>query len=422
VPFDPETIRRDFPILQSRLHGDQVPGGVPLVYLDNAATSQRPRQVIDAIVRFYEQDFANVHRGIHTLSERATERYEQARAAVQNFIHAESHDEVIFTRGATEAVNLVARSWGDHHLGVDDEILLTEMEHHANLVPWQQLAARCGCRLRFVPVTDEGRLDLVRFGELLSSRTRLVAVTAVSNVLGVVNPVREIVERTHAAGGLVLVDAAQSVPHMPVDVQALDCDFLAFSGHKMLGPTGIGVLYGKRRLLDEMPPFLGGGGMIRRVTLDGFQPADLPDKFEAGTPPITEAVALHAAIDYLREAGLENIHRHCRELAALARRALAEIDGVRLCGAGGDDFVGIVSFTVDRVHAHDLAQILDRHGVAVRAGHHCAMPLHSRMGLLATTRASVYLYNTVDDVMALATGVRKARDLFARRPAAVHQP
>jgi cysteine desulfurase/selenocysteine lyase len=422
VPFDPETIRRDFPILQSRLHGERVPGGVPLVYLDNAASSQRPRQVIDAIVRFYEQDYANVHRGIHTLSERATERYDRARAEVQEFINAASPDEVVFTRGTTEAINLVARSWGDGRLDVGDEILLTEMEHHANLVPWQQLAARCGCSLRFVPVTDEGRLDLVRFAELLSSRTRLVAVTAVSNVLGVINPVREISERTHAAGGIVLVDAAQSVPHMPVDVQALGCDFLAFSGHKMLGPTGIGVLYGKRRLMEEMPPFLGGGGMIRRVTLEGFEPADLPDKFEAGTPPIAEAIALQAAIEYLRGVGMADIHRHCQELAALARKALAEIDGVQLCGAGGDDFVGIVSFTVDRVHAHDLAQILDRHGVAVRAGHHCAMPLHERMGLLATTRASFYLYNTVDDVTALATAVQKARDLFARRPAVVRQP
>jgi cysteine desulfurase/selenocysteine lyase len=419
MPFDPATIRRDFPILQTRLHGERVPGGVPLVYLDNAATSQRPRQVLDAIIEFYEHDSANVHRGIHTLSERASERYEQARVAVQEFINAASPDEVVFTRGTTEAINLVARSWGDERLGVGDEILLTEMEHHANVVPWQQLAARCGCSLRFVPVTNEGRLDLDRFSELLSSRTRLVAVTAVSNVLGVINPLSEIVARTHAAGGIVLVDAAQSVPHMPVDVQALDCDFLAFSGHKMLGPTGIGVLYGKRQLLKDMPPFLGGGGMIRRVTLDSFSPADLPDKFEAGTPPIAEAIALQAAIEYLRRAGIADIHRHCQNLTDLARQALALIEGVQVCGAGGHDFVGIVSFTVDRVHPHDLAQVLDGHGVAVRAGHHCAMPLHERLGLLATTRASFYLYNTVDDVSALATAVHKARDLFARRPRAI---
>lgn len=419
MPFDPATIRRDFPILQTRLHGERVPGGVPLVYLDNAATSQRPREVLDAMVHFYENDYANVHRGIHTLSERASERYEQARVAVQGFINAASPEEVIFTRGATEAINLVARSWRDGRLGVGDEILLTEMEHHANVVPWQQLAARCGCHLRFVPVTNEGRLDLARFSELLSSRTRLVAVTAVSNVLGVINPLSEIVAQTHAAGGIVLVDAAQSVPHMPVDVQALDCDFLAFSGHKMLGPTGIGVLYGKRQTLEDMPPFLGGGGMIRRVTLDGFSPAELPDKFEAGTPPIAEAIALESAIEYLRRVGMEDIHRHCRHLADLARQALAEIEGVQVCGAGGHDFVGIVSFTVDRVHPHDLAQVLDRHGVAVRAGHHCAMPLHERLGLLATTRASFYLYNTVDDVTALATAVQNARDLFSRRERAV---
>jgi cysteine desulfurase/selenocysteine lyase len=415
MSLDVATIRRDFPILSTRLHENRVPGGLPLVYLDNAASSQRPRQVIDAISQLYERDYANVNRGIHALSERTTELFEQARGAVQKLINAATPEEVIFTRNATEAINLVARAWGDWQLRPGDEILVTEMEHHANLVPWQQLAARSGCTLKAVPISSEGRLDLGRFSELLTTRTRLVAVTAVSNVLGTINPVHEIVARSHAAGALVLVDAAQSVPHMPVDVGALDCDFLVFSGHKMLGPTGVGVLFGKREILKEMPPFLGGGGMIRRVEIDRFEPADLPAKFEAGTPPIAEAIALGAAIKYLTSVGWAEIQSHCRQLTAQARQELAGIDGVQIYGPDDDQAAGIISFTVDRVHPHDVAQVLDSRGIAVRAGHHCAMPLHKRLGVLATTRASFYLYNTLNEAAQLTAAVKHARELFSRR-------
>ena len=415
APFDIERIRGDFPILQTRLHGDRVPGGMPLVFLDNAASTQRPRQVIDTISRVYEHEYANVHRGIHSLSERCTELYEAARETVREFINAADGVEIIFTRGTTEAINLVARGWGDANLRAGDEILLTEMEHHANIVPWHQLAARTGAVVRFVPITDDGLLILDALNSLLTERTRMVAIATVSNVLGTINPIQQIIELAHARGALVLIDAAQSVPHMATDVQALGCDFLAFSGHKMLGPTGVGVLYGRRELLESMPPFLGGGGMIRRVSLDGFEPGDLPAKFEAGTPPIVEAIALATAIDYLRQFGLGAIHEHEVALGQLAHDRLNAIKGVRMLGPAPQQKSGIVSFTLDGVHAHDVAQVLDHHGVAVRAGHHCTMPLHKRLGIAASVRASFYLYNTPAEVEQLGVALEAAKQLFARR-------
>jgi len=409
VGFDPEAYRPDFPILSKVLHG-----GVPLIYFDNAATSQRPRQVIQAIVETYEEHYANVHRGIHWLADQSTDRFEDAREKVRAFINAESKEQVIFTTGTTGAINLVARSWGDANMRAGDEILLTEMEHHSNLVPWQQLAQRSGCCLRHIPVTDDGLLDLAQLDGLLTERTRLVAVTGVSNVLGTVNPVSEIIALAHGAGALVLVDGAQSVPHQPTDVQAMDADFLAFSGHKMLGPSGVGVLYGKRELLESMPPFLGGGSMIRRVRLDGFEPADLPAKFEAGTPPIVPAIGLGAAIDYLNRVGLMAITRHERLLTCRAQEILAGTEGVRVLGPNPQRKAGIVSFTMPRTHAHDIAQLLDREGIAIRAGHHCAMPLHKRFGVAATARVSFYFYNTMAEVERLAEGLRKVQELFSR--------
>lgn len=409
-PLDPLSLRADFPILQTTIHD-----GVPLVYLDNAASTQRPKQVIDSLVRVYEHQYANVHRGIHWLSEQSTDLYEEVREKVRAFLNAPQREEVIFTHGTTESINLVARAWGDANCRPGDEILLTEMEHHANLVPWQQLAQRTGVWLRHIPITDDGLLRLDLLGELLSERTRLVAVTAVSNVLGTVNPVAQIAQAAHAAGALVLVDAAQSVPHSVTDVQALECDFLAFSGHKMLGPTGVGVLWGRKALLDAMPPFLGGGSMIRRVRLEDFEPADVPARFEAGTPPIVPAIGLGAAIDYLSAIGLERIHAHELLLARRAHELLAQIEGVRIIGPAPEQKAGIVTFVVEGVHAHDVAQTLDGRGIAVRAGHHCTMPLHKRLGLTATTRASFYFYNTLAEVEHLAASLQEVRSLFVHR-------
>ena len=413
-PLDVASVRADFPILQTRLHSER-DSGVPLVYLDNAASTQRPRQVIRAIVDVYEHHYANVHRGIHALSDQTTDLFEEARAKVQSFLHALSPDEIIFTRGATESINLVARSWGDANLRPGDELVLSEMEHHANLVPWQQLAERTGCVLRHIPITNDGLLNLDEFDRLIGPRVRLVAVTAISNVLGTINPLDAIIARARAAGSLVLVDAAQSAPHREIDVQRLDCDFLAFSGHKMLGPSGVGVLYGRRSLLEAMPPFMGGGSMIRRVRLDGFEPADLPAKFEAGTPPIAPAIGLGAAIDYLQSIGLEAIAAHERQLTLEAHRLLADVKGLRFVGPEPRHKAGIVTFTLDGVHAHDIAQLLDRRGIAVRAGHHCTMPLHARLGLKATTRASFYLYNTLDEVALLARALDEIRHMFRRK-------
>ena len=409
VPLDTSSLRADFPILQTRIHGE-----IPLVYLDNAATSQRPRQVIQAVTRASESQYANVHRGIHYLSELSTDLYEDAREAVQRFLNARRSHEIVFTSGTTASINIVARSWGDASVTGGDEILLTEMEHHSNLVPWQQLAERTGCRLRYLPITDDGLLVLDALDEMLGERTRLVAVTAVSNVLGTINPLREIIDRAQRAGARVLVDAAQSVPHMPTDVQELDADFLVLSGHKMLGPSGIGVLYGKEALLERMPPFLGGGSMIHRVTLDGYEVAGLPTKFEAGTPPIVPAFALAAAIKYLGEIGMGRIHQHDQQLTERAHAMLHEIDGLRILGPSPERKGGIASFTVEGIQANDLAMALDEQGIAVRAGHHCAMPLHARLGITASVRASFYLYNTEDDVQRLGEGLRRAVRLLRR--------
>ncbi len=408
-PLDPATLRGDFPILESVLHGDQ-----PLVYLDNAATTQRPRQVIDAIVDVYEKRYANVHRGIHWLSDQSTDLYEEAREKVRQFIGAAHRDEIIFTPGTTEGVNLVARSWGDTNVGPGDEIVLTEMEHHSNIVPWQQLAERREAIIRWAPIDDAGELILEEFEKLLGPRTKMVAVTAVSNVLGTINPVREIVAKARDVGACVLVDAAQSVPHAVTDVAAWGADFVAFSGHKMLGPTGVGVLHGRRELLEAMPPFLGGGSMIRRVKFEGFEPADLPSKFEAGTPPIVPAIGLGAAIDYLQQIGLAAIAQHERILTARALEVLEEIGQVRVFGPPLARRAGIVSFTIEGVHAHDVAQLLDRAGVAVRAGHHCTMPLHKKLGVAATSRASFYFYNTLAELDVFGEALAGAKRVFRR--------
>ncbi len=409
LPLDPARLRKDFPILSTVLHGDK-----PLVYLDNAATTQRPRAVIDTLVDTYEKHYANVHRGIHWLSDQSTDLYEEAREKVRRFIGAPQRHEVIFTTGTTGAINMVARSWGDANVGPGDEILLTLMEHHSNIVPWHQLAERTGCRVCFAPIDDDGLLQLDALDELITDKTRLVAVASVSNVLGTINPVAEIVRRAHAAGALVLVDAAQSVPHEPTDVASLGADFVAFSGHKMLGPSGVGVLWGREALLDAMPPFLGGGSMIRRVRLDGFEPADLPAKFEAGTPPIVSAIGMGTAIDYLTAIGLDRIHAYEQMLTARAHEQLEALGGVHILGPAPEHKGGIVSFTVERIHAHDVAQLLDRHGVAIRAGHHCAMPLHKRLGITASSRASFYFYNTPEEIDVLVEALRAAKRLFRR--------
>ncbi len=407
-------LRGDFPILARK-----TASGADLVFLDNAASSQRPAAVIDAISDCYRRFYANVHRGIHTLSEESTEQFELARQSVARFINARP-SETIFTAGATAAINLVARSWGDMHVGRDDVVLLTIAEHHANIVPWHQLSSRTGCRVEFLPLRDDFRVDGEMVRESLERlRPKIFAFTAASNVLGTEHPVAHWTSLAHQFGSTVLVDAAQSVPHQVTDVKAWDADFIAFSGHKMCGPTGIGVLYGKEQLLDSMPPFLGGGGMINRVTTAGFEPADLPEKFEAGTPPIAEAIGLKAAVDYLQNVGLDRIAEHGRQLGARADAGLRNIEGVRVIGPEADartdldSKVGIVSFHVDHAHAHDVAQSLDQQGIAVRAGHHCTMPLHHALGLTATTRASFYLYNTADEVDQLIAAVNQIRQRFA---------
>lgn len=403
----PASLRDDFPILQQVVHDEH-----PLVFLDNAASTQRPRQVIEVLRRVYERDYANVHRGIHTLSERSTEQYEEAREKVQAFIGAEKPTEILFTSGTTAGINLVARSWGDANVKAGDEIIVTTMEHHSNLVPWQQLAERSGAVLKHISITDDGLLMLDALDTLLTERTKIVAVASVSNVLGTINPVAEITRRAHAAGAVVLIDAAQSVPHLSTNVREIRADFLAFSGHKMLAPTGIGVLYGREELLDAMPAFLGGGSMINRVWEDRFTPAELPAKFEAGTPPIAPAIALGAAIDYLNLIGLENVARHEHELCRYAYERLLEVDGLRILGPPPDQRAGLVSFTLPEPHAHDIAQLLDERGIAVRAGHHCTWPLHDRLKIAASTRASFYLYNTAAEVDLLVEVVGEIRERF----------
>ena len=401
--------RNDFPILNRCVHGD-----IPIAFLDNAASAQRPRQVLDAMNRIYEHHYANVHRGIHVLSEEATAAYEHARADVAKFMGAASSREVIFTAGTTAAINLVAHSFGGSAIGPGDVVLVTIADHHANIVPWHQLAERTGCRVEFLDIDDAFLIDdSVVKDALHRHNVKMFAFVATSNVLGTRFPVRRWTKLAHDAGATVLVDAAQAAPAEPIDVQQWDADFVVFSGHKVSGPTGIGVLYGRERLLESMPPFMGGGGMIHRVTTDGFSCAELPDKFEAGTPPIVEAIGLAAAVNYLSGLGMENIHRHERFLAKRADAGLRAIDGVRIVGPTPEHKSGIVSFHMDRPHSHDVAQLLDGHGIAVRAGHHCTMPLHERLGLSATTRASFYAYNTIDEVDRLVDAVGSIRQRFS---------
>ncbi len=401
------TLRSDFPILDQQVHGK------PLIYLDSAATSQKPQQVIEALARYYRQDNANVHRGIHTLAERATAEYEQARLKVARFINAASSKEIVFVRNATEAINLVANAWGRANLRPGDEVLITQMEHHANIVPWQLVTQATGATLRYAPVTDAGELDYDALDALLTERTKVFAFTAMSNVLGTINPVAELAAKAHAVGAIAVVDGAQSAPHLPTDVQALDVDFLAFSSHKMLGPTGVGALYGKRALLDAMPPFMGGGEMIREVFMDHSTWEDVPLKFEAGTPAIAEAIAFGAAVDYLDALGMDWVHQHEMAITRYAWERLSAIEGLRIIGPGPERRGGLLAFTLADVHPHDVAAVLDMQGVAVRAGHHCAQPIHDRYGIPATTRASFYIYNTPEEVDVLVAALERAKELFS---------
>ncbi|PKN87536.1 MAG: cysteine desulfurase [Chloroflexi bacterium HGW-Chloroflexi-8] len=404
--LDVKKIKSDFPILAREIRN-----GIPLVYLDSAATSQKPQVVIDAMTKYYQFSNANIHRGVHTLAEEATGMYEDVRKKVANFINAKSEKEIIYTRNTTESINLVAQTWGKTNLEEGDIIVLTEMEHHSNLVPWQMLAAEKHLNLEFVTVTDDGLLNLQVYKELLEKSPKLVSFTHMSNVLGTINPVKEMINLAHQAGALTMIDGAQSVPHFPVDVRDLDADFYAFSAHKMLGPTGFGILYGKEKLLDAMPPFMGGGDMIKKVLLRSFKPNDLPHKFEAGTPAIAEAVGLGAAIDYLQALGMDNIALHEHELTNYAFQKLSEIENLIIFGKNNNRG-GVIAFELGIIHPHDVAQILDRHGIAIRAGHHCAMPLHEKFGIPATSRASFYLYNSYEDVDRLVEGINIASDLF----------
>ena len=405
--LDVVRIRQDFPILAREVHP-----GVPVVYLDSTATSQKPARVLASMDDYYQTHNANIHRGIHVLAEEATAAYEAAREQIGHFIGAASPKEIIYTRNTTESINLVAQSWGRANLKPGDLVILTEMEHHSNLVPWQILASQLNLRLEFIPVTPDGLLDLDVYRQLLAQEPKLVSFTHMSNVLGTINPVREIVAAAHHVGAVTLADGAQSVPHFPVDVQELAVDFLAFSAHKMCGPTGIGILYGKEKLLNAMPPFLGGGDMIKRVKLRSFTPNDLPHKFEAGTPAIAEAIGFGAAAGYLTEVGMEAIAAHEHVLTEYALERLEEIPGVWVFGPPAEKKGGVASFTLDGVHPHDVSQILDRYGIAVRAGHHCAMPLHEKFGLPATARASFYLYNTFEEVNKLVEAIYEVKKIF----------
>ncbi len=407
MTFDVAKLRADFPILQR-----EVRPGVPLAYLDSTATAQKPLVVIQAMDDYYRRSNANIHRGVHTLAEEATALYESAREKIAKFINAPASKQVIYTRNTTESINLVAYSWARANLKAGDLVILTEMEHHSNLVPWQILEMERGIRLEFIPVTESGLLDLDGYKKLLEQGPKLVSFTHMSNVLGTINPAADIIRLAHQAGALTLVDGAQSVPHFAVDVQTLEVDFLAFSAHKMCGPTGIGVLYGKASLLEAMPPFLGGGDMIREVKLRSFKPNALPHKFEAGTPAIAEAVGFGAACDYLSSIGMEDIAAHEHEITEYALERLEEIPGVKLFGPGIQDKGGVAAFTLEGVHPHDVAQILDQDGVAVRAGHHCAQPLHEKFHIPATSRASFYLYSTKDEVDRLVDGIYKVKKYF----------
>ncbi len=403
--LDVARLREDFPILKQTVRGK------PLVYLDNAATSQKPQAVIDALVHFYTADNANVHRGVHTLSERSTDAYERARTKIARHLNARHARGIVFTRGTTESINLVAQAWGRANVGPGDEILITALEHHSNIVPWQLLAEEKGARLRVAPVDDRGQVLIEEYERLLGARTKIVSVTHVSNALGTVNPVREMIAMAHSRRIPVLVDGAQAAPHMRIDVRALGCDFYAFSGHKMFGPTGIGVLYGRPELLDAMPPWQGGGDMIRTVTFEKSTWNDLPYKFEAGTPDIAGAIGLGAAVDYLEAIGMDAIAAYEHELLEYGTAALNGIDGLRLIGTAAAK-AAVLSFVVDGVHPHDLATVLDSEGVAIRAGHHCAQPVMDRFGVPATARASLAFYNTREEIDALGRGILKAKDIF----------
>ena len=410
--LDTDAIRKDFPVLQRLLHEEK-----PLVYLDNAATSQKPRQVLEALNAYYERHNANVHRGVHVLAEEATAMYEGARDKVAAFVNAPSRNEVIFTKNASESLNLVANmlGWADepYKVDADSEIVITEMEHHSNIVPWQLLSQRTGAKLKWFGLTDEGRLDLSNIDELITEKTKVVSFTLVSNLLGTVNPVEAIVRRAQAVGALVVIDASQAAPHMVLDVQALEADFVAFTGHKMLGPTGIGVLWGRQELLEDLPPFLGGGEMIETVTMGSSTYAPAPHKFEAGTPPIAQAVGLGAAIDYLSAIGMDRIAAHEHAITEYALERLLEVPDLRIIGPRtAVDRGAAVSFTLGDIHPHDVGQVLDEQGIAVRVGHHCARPVCLRYGIPATTRASFYLYSTPGEVDALIDGLHHVRNFF----------
>jgi cysteine desulfurase/selenocysteine lyase len=405
ISYDANKIREDFPIFRKPVNGRS------LIYLDNAATTQKPQTVIDALAHFYTQECANIHRGVHYLSERATESYEASRSKVRRFVNAASIQEIVFVRGATEGINLVAQTYGRTHVGPGDEILISAMEHHSNIVPWQLLCQEKGARLRVVPINPTGEFVFEQYARLLGPKTRLVAVTSVSNALGTVNPVREIIRLAHARNVPVLVDGAQAVQHMPIDVQALDCDFFVFSGHKMYGPTGIGILYGKESLLDAMPPYQGGGDMISSVTFEKTLYNKLPYKFEAGTPNVAGGIGLGAAVDYLESIGMNNISVHEQELLTYGTNALWTLDYLRIIGTAKEK-ASVLSFVLEGIHPHDIGTILDKEGIAIRTGHHCAQPVMDFFGIPATARASLGLYNTQEDIEALISGLRKVKEVF----------
>ena len=405
--LDVEAIRRDFPVLTRRIHNR------PLAYLDSAASSQKPLAVIEAVSRYYATTHANIHRGVYTLSEEASLAYEQAHDRVSRFLHAD-FEEVVFTKNTTEALNLVAYAWGLHNLQAGDEVVLSQLEHHSNIVPWQQIARHTGAIVRYIRVTTQGKLDMEHAATLLGPRTKIVSVAHVSNVLGTINPVYELGQMAHAQGAILCVDGAQSIPHMAVDMRALDCDFFAFSGHKMLGPTGIGGLYGKRALLEKMEPFLAGGGMISEVTFEGASWNDLPWKFEAGTPPIAEGIGLGVATAYLQQVGMAAVQAHEHMLVSYALEQMQQVHDLELYGPEADARGGVVSFNLQGIHPHDMASILDQYGVAIRAGHHCAMPLMHVLGVNGTCRASFYMYNTFDEIDTLIEAVGEARRLLRR--------
>ena len=404
--FDVERIREDFPVLKQTIHGK------PLVYLDNAATAQKPYAVIEAIRKFHEVDCANIHRGVHELSQRSTAAYEGTRAKMKRFLNARSKSELIFVRGTTEGINLVASSWGHKNVREGDEIIISAMEHHSNIVPWQMLCESTGATLRVIPINDRGELVMEAYEKLLNPRTKMVAVTHVSNALGTINPVAEIISMAHRAGALALIDGAQAAPHLKVDMQALDADFYALSGHKMVGPTGIGILYGKSKLLNAMPPYQGGGDMIKTVTFEKTTYADLPYKFEAGTPNIAGGIGLGAAVDYLNRIGLDRIGAYEHELLVYGTQALEQIPGLRMIGTAREK-AAVLSFVIEGIHPHDIGTVLDRMGIAVRTGHHCAQPVMDRFGVPATTRASLAFYNTTREIDALVAGLRKVKEVFA---------